>query len=272
MKKVLLCIVLVCLSGCSLFRQRPDLNEEAKPEYSPPQSLINESGNTLEMRISAPEGYFRTQEEPGSFLMYLRGLQMKEHNSPVLLYDGSEKVNQSAHAAVFDFPLENADLQQCADSVMRVFAEYYWETGQFDKIAFHFTDGFLCEYSKWREGYRVAFSGGKTLWKKSAAYDDSYESFIKYMKIVFSYAGTASMEMYESKAILLSEVGAGDVILKGGSPGHVVMVVDVCENDAGEKAFLLAQGYMPAQEFHIINNPAHAVDPWYYETEISFPL
>lgn len=39
----------------------------------------------------------------------------------------------------------------------------------------------------------------------------------------------------------------GDVFLKGGSPGHVVMVVDLCENEEGQKAFLPGQGYMPAQ-------------------------
>ena len=50
------------------------------------------------------------------------------------------------------------------------------------------------------------------------------------------------------------------------------MVVDVCENEAGKKAFLLAQGYMPAQEFHLLKNPLHDTDPWYYEEEIEYPL
>ena len=55
-------------------------------------------------------------------------------------------------------------------------------------------------------------------------------------------------------------------------PGHVVLVVDVCENDAGNKAFLLAQGYMPAQQFHLLKNPAHENDPWYYVNELTDPL
>lgn len=61
-------------------------------------------------------------------------------------------------------------------------------------------------------------------------------------------------------------------VKEGGSPGHVVMIVDVCENGQGEKAFLLAQGYMPAQEFHVLKNPAHEENPWYYESEITYPL
>ncbi len=232
-------------------------------------SLISTDGATMEERIIVPLGYER--EDKDSLAEFLRNYQMKPHQSPVFLYNGSKKGNQKAHIAVFSLPIENENLQQCADSVMRVYAEYYWSKGEYDKIAFHFTDGFLCEYSKWREGYRVSFENG-TKWVKSASYDDSYDNFKKYLRIVFSYAGTQSMERYESEEILLSELNVGDVILKGGSPGHVVMVVDVCKNQEGKKAFLLAQGYMPAQEFHIVKNPLHEDDPWYYEEEMTFPL
>ena len=50
------------------------------------------------------------------------------------------------------------------------------------------------------------------------------------------------------------------------------MIVDICENENGQKAFLLAQGYMPAQEFHILKNPKHESDPWYYENEVVYPF
>lgn len=76
----------------------------------------------------------------------------------------------------------------------------------------------------------------------------------------------------ESEEIQPAQIRAGDVFLKGASPGHVVMVVDLCKNEQGEKAFLLAQGYMPAQEFHVLKNPMHEDDPWYYETEVEFPF
>ncbi len=238
-------------------------------ELSLKTNLISPDGATMEERIIVPLGYEREDED--SLAEFLRTYPMKPHSSPVLLYNGNKKGNQNAHIAVFSLPIENENLQQCADSVMRMYAEFYWSKGEYDKIAFHFTDGFLCEYSKWREGYRVSFDNG-TKWVKSASYDDSYDNFKKYLRIVFSYAGTQSMEKYESEEILLSELNVGDVILKGGSPGHIVMVVDVCKNQEGKKAFLLAQGYMPAQEFHIVKNPLHEDDPWYYEEEMTFPI
>ncbi len=46
-----------------------------------------------------------------------------------------------------------------------------------------------------------------------------------------------------------------------GSPGHAVIVVDVAQNRAGERVFLLAQSYMPAQDIHILNS-ADDVNPW----------
>lgn len=36
-----------------------------------------------------------------------------------MLYNGSQKPNQSVHYAVFDIDVGKEDLQQCADAVMR---------------------------------------------------------------------------------------------------------------------------------------------------------
>ena len=234
-------------------------------------SFIDPNGQELALRILPPNGYERIPAEEGSFLQYCRAFPVKEDGSKVLLHDGSEKSNQDAHVAVLNLPIENADLQQCADSIMRMYAEYFLETGQEDRIKFHFTNGFEAVYTKWRDGYRIKVEGNQVSWVHSAEYDDSYETFVKYMRMVFSYAGTLSMDG-EADPVSLNDITAGDVFLKGGSPGHVVMVVDVCENEQGQKAFLLAQGYMPAQEFHVLKNPASDTDPWYYVDEVKYPF
>lgn len=233
--------------------------------------ILNSEGMTLESRIAEPAGYLRTRADPDSLSEFLRNYPLKEDGSPVLLYDGTLKGDQSDHAAVFALPLENEDLQQCADSIMRIYAEYFWETKQYGRIAFHFVNGFYAEYLKWREGFRIRIDGNQAVWIQEEGYDDSYETFCKYLRMVFSYAGTLSMDT-ESEAVSLPDIRTGDIFLEGGSPGHVVMLVDLCENMRGKKAFLLAQGFMPAQEFHILKNPLHEDDPWYYEDEIDFPF
>lgn len=271
---VLAAVVILCVTGCTVNTKQSSgktVEEKANTNKEEIQGLINPEGMTLETRVRVPKGYKRTEAEERSLCTFLREYKLKKDGSQVLLYDGRAKGNQSAHQAVFALPIENVDLQQCADSIMRIYAEYFWKTEQYDKIGFHFVNGFYAEYLKWREGYRIEIDGNNVWWRKSAEYDDSYESFQKYLRIVFSYAGTLSMEN-ESQEIELSKLQAGDVFLEGGSPGHVVLVVDICENAKGEKAFLLAQGYMPAQEFHLLKNPEHDNDPWYYEEEVSYPF
>ncbi len=264
MKRVILLLFLIfCFSSCT-----PNIEEVEHIS-----NLINPAGVSLEERILTPQGFSRMDAESGSLTEFLRKFEMKENGGePLLLYSGKKKGNQNSHAAIFNLPMEEKDLQQCADSVMRVYAEYYFKTEQYEKIAFHFTNGFLCEYEKWREGYRVQINGNDATWVKTASRDDSYETFVSYLHTVFRFAGTLSMDSLESETVSLSDLSVGDIIIKGGTPGHVVMVVDVSENEAGEKAFLLAQGYMPAQEFHVIKNPLHEDDPWYYEKEMTFPL
>lgn len=234
-------------------------------------AIINPEGMTLEERIMAPAGYERTSEEAGSLGAFIRSYGLKEDGAKVLLYDGSEKGNQNAHVAVFTLPIEERDLQQCADSVMRMYAEYFLATEQYDKMVFHYSNGFEAAYSKWIQGYKIKVKDGEASWVTDSSCDSSYESFQEYMRLVFAYAGTYSMKS-ESEEISLSDIQIGDIFLKGGSPGHVVMVVDTCVDADGNKAFLLAQGYMPAQEFHVLKNPLHEDNPWYYEEEVVYPF
>lgn len=233
--------------------------------------IYEAAGKTLSKRINPPAGYTRTQEEKGSLAEFLRNYPLKKDGSPVLLYNGEKKDNQDAHMAVFKLPLENEDLQQCADSVMRVYAEYFWKTKQYEKISFRFVSGFQADYSRWREGARIQMGANDAYWTEGGTPDESYESFQKYMRIVFAYSSTISLEK-ESKKIKPAKIMLGDIFIQAGSPGHVVMVVDVCENADGQRAFLLGQGYMPAQEFHLLKNPAHEDDPWYYADELTYPL
>ena len=62
----------------------------------------------------------------------------------------------------------------------------------------------------------------------------------------------------------MSSILPGDVLIRGGSPGHAAIVMDVAINNKGEKIYLLANSYMPAQDTHIVINPGDgAISPWY---------
>jgi len=83
---------------------------------------------TLASRISAPPGFERESVTPGSFEDWLRNLPLKKGRPPVQLYNGRPKANQNAHAAVVDIDTGNKDLQQCADAVIRLRAEYLYSS------------------------------------------------------------------------------------------------------------------------------------------------
>lgn len=248
------------LAGCHYQKKTNENND-----------FVNIEGKTLETRFHVPTGYHRNDVDDLSLTSYLRHYQLKDDSEEVLLYNGKKKKNQASHIAIMDLPLENKDLQQCADSIMRVYAQYFYETKQYERISFHFVSGFEANYLKWREGYSIRVNGNDVSWYKSEEDHTSDESFIDYMHMVFMYASTISLDL-ESTSIQDEDIDVGDIFIHPGSPGHTVMVVDMCINDHGQKAFLLAQGYMPAQQFEILRNPLHENDPWYYTEELVYPF
>lgn len=252
--------------------QTEEPTAEVTTEAPEPWVAINPDGTTLLTRFNPPNGYTRKELPEGSFASFVCNYPLREDGAPVKLYNGTLWDVQYVHAAVFDLPLENEDFQQCADSIMRMYAEYYWHIGQPEKIAFYCTNGFLAEYTMWREGYRFSVNGGSISWVKTDKFNDSYYNFTKYMRMVFAYAGTLSMDRFESTPISIDDLQIGDVWLEGDSPGHVIMVADICYDETGKKAFLLADGHTPAMDFHIMKNLLHKDDPWYYEDEISYPF
>ena len=119
----------------------------------------------------------------------------------------------------------NRDLQQCADAVIRLRAEYLWKHKRYADIKFNFTSGFTAEYKKWAEGNRIKVNDNQVQWYASGkGVDYSYKTFRNYLDMVFMYAGTASLSR-ELPAVLYTSLQPGDVFIKGGSPGHAVIVM-----------------------------------------------
>lgn len=224
----------------------------------------NLSGNTIQQRFQLPSGFVREEDSKSSFGYFLRNLPLKPLGANVLYYDGTVKYNRNVYEAVVNLPIGKQDLHQCADAVMRLRADYFYSQKQYEKIHFNFTNGFRVDFSKWAAGYRIAVKGNKTSWVKTAKPSVSYETYWKYLETVFMYAGTASLEK-ELKAIKVSDVNIGDVFIKGGFPGHAVIVVDIAVNPkTNQKIMLLAQSYMPAQELQILKNPnSSSLNSWY---------
>ncbi len=158
------CLALVCAAG------PPALAETL---YAWRAGVVAE-GARLEDRFAPPPGFERLPAEAGSFAAWLRGLPMKAEGAPVLLHTGARKWRQDVHAGVVDIDVGARDLQQCADAVMRLRAEWLFALGRKAEIAFNDT-----------KGKRLRFS--------DRARQD-HAGLRKYMDFVFAYAGTYSLE------------------------------------------------------------------------------
>lgn len=222
----------------------------AAPKYA--WSAATPNPDTLSARVPPPPGFERIPVAAGSWAEWLRGLPMKPAGSPVLTYTGGQKWRQDVHVAVIDIDVGKRDLQQCADAVMRLRAEWLYANGRAKDIAFNDTDGKRRRYSQ--------------------ASKQDYGGFRKYMDLLFAYAGTYSLDK-ELKSAPVEQIQIGDVFIKGGFPGHAILVADMVQNPkTGEKRFLLVQSYMPAQEIHVLKYPQSADGTPWYETDFGASL
>ena len=244
--------------------------EEVIPEEI---SLVDSAGNTIVSRFAPPQGFRRSVVDTISFAYYLRNFRLLHPKEKVYLFNGGLKSTQSVHASILDIDVGDRDLQQCADAVMRLRAEYLFAQKKYDEIGFDFTNGWKFEYSKWRQGFDLVVNGNRTKWKSGAGPKESYKDFREYLDWVFMYAGTLSLAR-ELKPKKLEDIEIGDVFIYGGSPGHAVIVVDLAINETtGDKAFMIAQSYMPAQQIHILKNEFNdEISPWYLVSQIDMAL
>ena len=223
---------------------------------------IDSKGISISERFLPPKGYKRVVAKEGSFKNYLQNFKLKPDGTKVYLFNGKEK-KEKVYAAVMDIDVGKKDLQQCADAIMRLRAEYLFNIGKKDKISFRLTNGFKMDFKKWANGYRLMVKGNNCSWYRSHKPLSDHKTLKDYLETVFIYAGSHSLEKQTKKRSFKS-AKIGDIFIEGGFPGHAVIIVDMAANKKGEKIVLLAQSYMPAQDIHILKNLEDGnIGPWY---------
>lgn len=262
MQRILIILLIsITLSACNSIDD--PTNEPAPIEEIVEDHILNKEAMTIKDRYSTPMGFERIEEKASSFGEFLRNQKLKPYGEKVLYYDGREKNKGNVYDSVFQVDIGNRDLHQCADAIMLLRAEYLYSIEKYEDIKFNFVSGFKAEYKKWMEGNRIKVDGNSVNYYKATDYSNTYESFRKYMDMVFAYSGTLSLNQ-ELQAVDINDMKIGDVFIVGGSPGHAVIVVDMAVNNSGKKIFMLAQSYMPAQETQLLINPNDkTLSPWY---------
>lgn len=209
--------------------------------------------------IPLPAGFKRIPGDSASFGDFLRNVHLRKNNT-VYLYNGQPIQRQDLHYAVLDLSTGNKDLQQCADAIMRLRAEYFFASKRYSKISFPGSNGNSFNFENYARLHNQCYS---------------HDCLLRFMEKVYTYCGTYTVEAM-TKPAAIKDMRPGDVFVKAGAPGHAMIVADMAVNEkTGEKIYLLAQGYVPAQDMHIVINPGNtAMSPWYelnYDEQIITP-
>lgn len=213
-------------------------------------------GDRLEGRFPAPDRFVRASVAPGSFGAWLRDLPLQPEGAPVVSHGGAilRRADHPNIAGVAAIDIGAQDLQQCADSVIRLHAEWQWSRGRRDQ-SYRAASGAAMPFARWALGERVTVSGpagSKLTWAPAARADDSHRAFRAYLDTVFGWANTVSLAR-DTTPIALADLRPGDFVVQPGGPGHAVVILDLATAPDGTRVVLLGQGFMPAQSFQILH-------------------
>ena len=234
----------------------------AAPAYS---WLDGKSVRTIADSVAVPVGFRRVAVAPGSFAEWLRDLPLKPAGSEVALHDGRPVADHGTIAAVVDIDVGRSDLQQCADAVMRLRAEYLFSRRLTDLIGFELYSGERYRFAAFAEGVTPVLSGERIAWQSGPPRDSSHASLRRWLDTVYAFASTRSLARELRPVGRLADAAIGDVFIHPGSPGHAVIVVDLAVDPTdGRKLALLAQSSTPARDIHILRNTLDSqLGPWF---------
>jgi hypothetical protein len=246
--------VLLLASGAAHGEPSPKTAPTQEAKTAPVYPWEPTSTDRLDARFAAPVGFTRADVAPRSFGAFLRSLPVEPAGTPVVDYRGRVVLagDDPNLAAVVDIDVGKADLQQCADAVLRMDAE--WRYGRGDHhMAYPTASGTVVAYDRYLAGERAVASGNRlSLQPTAGRMTDGHRALRSYLDEVFTWANTTSLAR-EGAEIPYSEVRPGDYFVSSnGRVGHAVLVLDVAHDTAGHVALLLGQSYMPAQSFQVL--------------------
>lgn len=182
-------------------------------------------------------------------------------DKPIVDYKGRTIDYQQKHVGIIPYDVGTTDLQQCADALIRLRAEFLFQQNRYEEIGFHFVNGRYYSWNEYCNGLRPTLKGREIKLITTSHSEKNHESLRKYLDIVYSYASTISLAK-ELKPARDFEIGT--VVIHPGNPGHCFIIIDEGRNKQGEKIYKLAEGYSPAQSIYVLRNlNEHGITPWY---------
>jgi hypothetical protein len=223
-----------------------------------PASDIDASHTSLPFTPVSSKKY-----EVNSWQYFLQHLPVVD--KPIVDYRGKPVSYQQKHVGIIPYDVGTTDLQQCADALMRLRAEYLFQQKRYDEIGFHFVSGDYYSWNDYCKGLKPVVKGRGIQFINVTSSEKTHQSLRRYLDIVYTYASTISLSK-ELKPANSFEIGT--VVIYAGSPGHCFIIIDKAPNEKGENVYKLAEGYTPAQSIYVLRNLSeNGVSVWHTLTK-----
>ena len=207
-------------------------------------------GETIQSRFQPPEGWTRVTVPAQSFAAWLRQLELLPPTADALDWRGRPAMTADEVAGVLDWRLLGS-VEQCADIAVRLIAEFAHGNGGQDLITFRSLSGQAITWTKWLQGnYAIEGGASEIVYRQGPSRRASPEELDAYLKFVMTYVNTASL-VRDWPRIDFEEIDIGDVLIQPSRTvnglGHLSVVLDACTGPAGERLYLLTDGFTPAR-------------------------
>jgi len=210
----------------------------------------------------------------GSFKVWLRHLPLKPAGVRVRDYRGNIQAWPKGRvAAVVDLDLIGR-VQDCAASAFRLWAEYLVARGRGRRLLVEMNQK---QRLSWRDYLRGCRPGYYPASKKLAVKCGYRALSVKrpgrrrkalkdYVRRVMTWTNSWTFSRTLGR-VAKADIAPGTLLVqpnRTGGTGHLSLVVDGVSNRAGKRRFLVAMGFMPAQNMMVVSPPAtpRRFKPW----------
>ena len=228
--------------------------------FSCENKLLNAVSTYEVKNFASQEVRPKAIKDTNSWEYFLQHLPEKE--GPILDFKGQPVSYQAKHFSIINYDIGTRDLQQCADALMRLRAEFLFSKNRFSEIGFHFTSGDFYSFDDYCNGKRPVPKGNDVVFISSSSHPKNAQSLRKYLDIVYTYAGTISLAKELKNAAAFN---IGTVVITPGSPGHCFIITDEATTSSGKKLYKLVEGYTPAQSIYVLKNTGDTSLEYWHE-------
>jgi hypothetical protein len=205
---------------------------------------------TIEKRFAPPAWYARDSVDEGSYVAWLRGLPLLPKNVPATDWQSRQVFAPAEVGGVLDWRLLGAE-EQCADIALRLLAEHARAQNSLSDVWFRSLSGQEIRWSQWLKGiYGTNRDVSSITFREGGVKSGTPEEFDRYLSFVMTYTNTKSMARDWPK-IQEADLRIGDVIIQphctGQGMGHLSVVVDASQNEAGVRRYIFVDGFTPAR-------------------------